>query len=65
MLEIHEDLYVFGGTLKITDDDEYDFQLKIYRLSCCSEDCTWTTINQELKEARKNVVIPVYNYFCT
>ena len=64
MLEIHEDLYVFGGD-KGELNDAFDYQLEIYRLSCCSEDCEWSTINKKLKEARKNVVIPVPDYFCT
>lgn len=61
MLEIYEDLYVFGGVKR----DLKDFPLEIYRLSCCSEDCRWSIINQELKEARENVAIPVPDYFCT
>ena len=62
MLEINEDLYVFGGD---KGDLFRDFQLEIYRLSCCSGDCIWSIINQELKEARSNVVIPVPDHFCT
>ena len=61
MLEIYEDLYVFGGDI----GHQSDFQTSIYRLSCCSGDCSWSIINKQMKEARKNVVIPVPEHFCT
>ena len=61
MLEIQGDLFVFGGM-----DTSSDFQTEIHKMSCSSEVCSWTTINQELKVARDRLVaISVPDYFCT
>ena len=55
MLEIQGDLFVLGG-----------YQSEIHKMSCSSELCSWTTINQELKVARYDLVaISVPDYFCT
>ena len=62
MLEIHGNLFVFGGNdrLKIGGS-----QSAIYQLSCYSGDCIWSTINQTLKIARWYLVaISVPDYFC-
>ena len=59
MLEIQGDLFVFGGFY-------VGSQSAIYKLSCSSGLCNWTTINQELKIARENLVaMSVPDYFCT
>ena len=59
MLEIQGDLFVFGGLSS-------GFQSEIHKMSCLSEVCSWTTINQELQVARINLVaISVPDYFCT
>ena len=60
MLEIHEDLYVFK------DIDFGGDRGAIYKLSCCSDDCKWSIIYQELKEITRNqVAIHVPDSFCT
>ena len=56
MLEIHGDAFIFGG---------YPSNSAIYKLTCSSGICSWSTLNQELKVAREYpVVIPVPDYFC-
>ena len=53
VVEVGQDLYVIGG---------YDGgnHKEIQRLSCSSQVCTWTTINQQLKVARRQAVaIPI------
>ena len=58
MLEIHGDAYIFGG-----DDGGYDSA--IYKLTCSSGICSWSTLNQELKVGRYyTVAIPVPDTFC-
>ena len=59
-VEIGGDLYTFGGYSGIYS------QSSIQRLSCSSQVCIWTTINQQLKVARGNAVaIPVMDALCT
>ena len=60
MVEINGDAYIFGG------ESYYgDWNSAIYRLSCSSGICSWSTINQELKVARSyTVAIPVPDTFC-
>ena len=59
MLEIQGDLFVFGGSSS-------GYQTEIYKMSCSSEVCSWTTINQELNVARGFLVaMSVPDYFCT
>ena len=61
MLEMHGDVYVFGG-----DGGDGPAQSAIYRLSCSSGTCSWSTLNQQLKVSRRGmVVIPVPDHFCT
>ena len=61
MLEIQGDLFVFGGS-----DENWNMQSAVHKMSCSSEVCSWTTINQELKVARESLVaMSVPDYFCT
>ena len=57
MLEIHGDAFVFGGCCPTNS--------AIYQLTCSSGNCSWSTINQELKYPRKwTVAISLPDYFC-
>ena len=59
MLEMNGDTYVFGGYSGA-------YESSIYQLSCSSGNCSWTTLNQQLKVAReRSVAIPVQDNFCT
>ena len=59
MLEMHGDTYVIGGTGS-------GYQSSIYQLSCSSGLCSWTTLNQQLKVARRLfVAMPVQDNSCT
>ena len=61
MFEVQGDVFVFGG-----EDDTGNYQSAIYQFTCSSGICSWSTINQALKVARKDLVaIPVPDYFCT
>ena len=61
MVEIHGDAFVFGGNL---GNSPY-YNSAIYQLSCSSGICSWSTLNQELKVARRDTVaIPVPDTFC-
>ena len=54
MVEVTGDLFVMGG------DSPDGIQKSIYRLSCSSGECAWTSLKQELKVARYGfVAIPV------
>ena len=58
MLEIHGDAYIFGGGS--------NYNSAIYKLTCSSGICSWSTLNQELKVARdRTVAIRVSDNFCT
>ena len=58
MLELKGDTYVIGG-------HSGAYESSIYKLSCSSGLCSWTTLNQELKVARSfSVAIPVQDNFC-
>ena len=60
MMEIHGDAFSFGGR-----DSGTNYNLAIYRLTCSSGICSWSTINQELNYPRAGtVVIPVPDNFC-
>jgi hypothetical protein len=62
MVEIHGDVFTFGGFYNGVDG----YNSAIYRFTCSSGICSWSTINQELKVARSNIVaIPVPDIFCT
>ena len=62
LLEIQGDVFLFGG-----EDGTYSKNSVIYQLGCSSGICQpWSTINQELKYARRHLVaIPVPDSFCT
>ena len=61
MLEIHGDAFVFGGYLPSSNS----YNSAIYQLTCSSGICSWSTLNQELKVARRSTVaIPVPDTFC-
>jgi hypothetical protein len=58
MLEIHGDAFLFGGS-------SYNSGSVIYKITCSSGICSWSTLNQELKVARDDTVaIPVPDTFC-
>ena len=60
LVEIQGDAFLFGGY----NPDGYNSV--IYRLTCSSGICSWSTLNQELKVARiDTIAIPVPNNFCT
>ena len=60
MLEIHGDAFVFGGRYRGTS-----LNSALYKLTCSSGICSWSTLNQELKVGRfVTVVIPVPNTLC-
>merc|ERR1719350_498426 len=57
MLEMNGDTYVIGGE----SSSAYD-KSSIYKLSCSSGLCSWTTLNQQLKVGRAWLVaMPVQN----
>ena len=59
MIELGDNLYIIGG-LSIDG-----LQNEIHQLSCFSELCSWTTLTQQLKVARNNLVaIPIGDTFC-
>ena len=51
MLEIHGDVFLFGGT----DSGNVD-NSAIYQLSCSSGICNWATLNQGINVARQGTV---------
>ena len=53
-VSISGNLYAFAGL-----DENVDFQTAIYRLSCSSRNCVWTTMDQELTIARDYAVAMV------
>jgi len=58
MLEMDGDTYVIGGYSGAIESS-------IYKLSCSSGICSWTTLNQQLKVARRNLVaMLVQDNFC-
>ena len=61
MVELGDNLYIIGGY----SDDGSSVQREIHQLSCVSGLCSWTTLTQQLKVARKFLVaIPVDDIFC-
>ena len=63
MLEVHGNVYVIGG---IGSSGFSGNQLSIYQLSCSSEICSWSTLNQQLKVGRRYpVAIPVQDNICS
>ena len=64
MLEIHGDAFVFGGYYYLSVGGSNQ-NSAIYQLTCASDICSWSTLNQELKVARRQTVaIPVPDTFC-
>ena len=62
MVEIHGDAFSFGGTIA---HGSGGYNSAIYKLTCSSSICSWSTINQELKYPRKwTVAISLPDYFC-
>ena len=60
MVEIQGDLFVFGGL-----DKPNSRQTAIHKLECSSNNCSWSTINQQMQAAKRDVVaIAVPNWFC-
>jgi hypothetical protein len=58
IVEVQGDAFLFGGY-------GGGYNLAIYRLTCSSGICCWSTLNQELKVPREyTVVIPVPDNFC-
>ena len=61
MHEHYGDIYVFGGKA-----GSGDLQSVIYKLSCSNFICSWSIIDQSLKEATKTrIAIHVPDSFCT
>ena len=61
MHEHYGDIYVFGGKA-----GPGDYQSAIYKLICLNINCTWSKINQSLKEATRNpIAIHVPPSLCT
>ena len=61
MVELGDNLYIIGGF----SNDGSGLQNEIHQLSCISGLCSWTTLTQQLKVARQQLVaIPVDNDFC-
>ena len=61
MVELGENIYIIGG---YSPDG---FEKEIHKFSCISdsEDCTWSTLNQQLKVGRDSAVaIAVQDNFC-
>ena len=60
MLEINGDAFIFGGYFGSSN-----YNSAIYKITCSSGICSWSTLNQELKVAREYfVAIPVPDTFC-
>ena len=61
-VEIGGDLYTIGGYAGYSNGGR---QTAIHRMSCSARVCTWTTMPQELKEARYGAVaIKIAKSFC-
>jgi hypothetical protein len=57
---LNGDLYTIGGR-----DEKNDLQTAIHRLSCLSGNCSWTTMDQEIKVGREDhVSLVVPNNLC-
>ena len=62
MMEIQGDVFTFGGWYNDVDG----YNSVIYKFTCSSGICSWSTLNQELKVARRyTVAIHVPDNFCT
>ena len=59
-VQLQGDLYVIGGEMA-----NGNVPNEITRLSCSSQNCEWTTINQHLKVDRyRPIAIPVLDTLC-
>ena len=58
IVDIQGDAFLIGGY-------SGGYNAAIYRLTCSSGICSWSTLNQEMKIGRRNIVaIPVPDNFC-
>ena len=66
MVELGENLFLIGGFGPSSGCfDVSGYQTEIQKLTCVSGSCSWTTLTQQLKVARQQLVaIPVDNDFC-
>ena len=66
MLEIHGDAYIFGGRYGWNFNSAIqNANSVIYKFTCSSGICSWSTLNQELKVARYDTfAIRVPDNFC-
>ena len=63
IVEIQGDAFLFGGRYY---SGGWIYNSAIYQLTCSSGICSWSTLNQELKVARRyTVAIHVPDNFCT
>ena len=59
IVDIQGDAFLFGGY------GDGGLNSAIYRLTCSSDICSWSTLNKEMKIGRRNIVaIPVPDNFC-
>ena len=70
IVETQGDVFLFGGYSVVAvsgaGGTSGDINSAIYRLTCSSGTCSWSTLNQELKVGRySTVAIPVPDNFCT
>ena len=57
LLEVHGDAFIFGG--------QSSYNRAIFQLTCSSGICSWSTLNQAVKNPRDSMVaIRVPNSFC-
>ena len=60
MINIGGDLYLLGG-----DNESNEDQKLIYKLTCNFRECSWTTLDVQLKVGRISAVtIPLLDSFC-
>ena len=60
-VQIGGDLYIIGGL----SNSKSDYQTAIHRMSCSDRVCTWTTMSQELKVVRQDLVaLEIPKSFC-
>ena len=66
MVEIQGDAFVFGGYGGGSGgQSNWIYNSNIFQFSCSSGNCSWSTLNQELKVGRSSTVaIPVPDTFC-
>ena len=59
IVDIQGDAFLFGGY------GDGGLNSAIYQLTCSSDICSWSTLNQEMKIGRRyTVAIPVPDNFC-